>query len=101
MEASEATMKKHNIHLNTSSTSYFGQVLSTFGYSPSTLGYAHNVSSYSPSHEWLIDYGASYHIAKDKATFLAFNDCNTKNIYVGDDISLSIVGYGRVHLDNS
>jgi hypothetical protein len=40
MEALEAAMKKHNIHLNTSSTSYSGQALFA-----SALGYALNVSS--------------------------------------------------------
>ena len=37
---------------------------------------------------------------KNKAIFSSLNDCNTKNIYVGDDRSLSVVGSGTIHLDN-
>ena len=69
MEALEAAMKKHNIHLDTSSTSSSGQALSAFAYASSISGYALNVSSSSSSHEWLIDYGASYHMGKDKSCF--------------------------------
>jgi len=32
--------------------------------------------------------------------FSSLNDYNTKNIYVGDDRSLSVVGIGTIHLDN-
>eukprot|EP00253_Pinus_taeda_P022187 PITA_22187 len=32
--------------------------------------------------------------------FSSLHDCNTKNIYVGDDRSLNVVGTGTVHLDN-
>ena len=32
--------------------------------------------------------------------FSSLNDCNTKNIYVGDDRSLSVVGTGTVHIEN-
>ena len=32
--------------------------------------------------------------------FSTINDCNTKNIYVGDDRSLNVVGFGTIHLDN-
>ena len=90
----------HNIHLDTSSTTYLGQELFSFGYVPSTLVYALNVSSSSPSHEWLIDFGASYHMAKDKAKFSSLNDCNTKNIYVASDTYLSVVGFGAIYLEN-
>ena len=88
MEALEAAMKKHNIHLDTSSTSSSGQELYGSAYASSRSGYALNVSS--SSHEWLIDFGASYHMGKDKAMFATLNDCNTKNIFVGDDRSLSV-----------
>ena len=37
---------------------------------------------------------------KKKAMFSSLNDFNTKNIYVSDDRSLSVVGTGTVHLDN-
>jgi hypothetical protein len=100
MEALEAIMKKHNIHLDTYSTSSSRQALSAFSYASSRSGYALSVSSSSSSHEWLIDYGAFYHMGKDKAMFLNLNDCNTINIFVSDDKSLSADGSGIVHLNN-
>ena len=39
-------------------------------------------------------------MAKDKAIFSTLNECNTKKIFVGDDISLSVVGYGTIQVDN-
>ena len=39
-------------------------------------------------------------MGKDKTMFSALNNCNTKNIYVDDDRSLSVVGSGTVHLNN-
>lgn len=102
MEALEATMKKHNIHLehSSTSTSSSGITISACGFQASRSGYALNVSSSSHSHEWLIDLGASYHMAKNKAMFSSLNYCNTKSIYVGDDRSLSVVGTGTIYLDN-
>jgi hypothetical protein len=44
-------MKKHNIHLDTSSTSSLGQELSSSAYATSRSGYALNASSSSSSHE--------------------------------------------------
>src|ERR1700686_5875772 len=88
MEALEAAMKKNNIHVEHSSTSTStsssGMALSACRCQSSQSGYALNVSSSSHSHEWLIDSGASYHMAKNKAMFSSLNDFNTKNIYVGD-----------------
>jgi hypothetical protein len=90
----EATMKKHNISIDsTSSSSSQGRALSAFGFSFNTT----STSSYD---EWLIDYGASYHMAKDKDIFSTLNECNTKKIFVGDDRSLSVVGSGSVQVDN-
>ena len=100
MEALEATMKKHNINFESSSTSSIGMKISACGCQASRSGYALNVSSSSHSHEWVIDSGASYHMAKNKAMFSSLNDCNTKHIYVGGDRSLSVVGSGTIHLDN-
>eukprot|EP00253_Pinus_taeda_P017505 PITA_17505 len=104
MEALEAAMKKHNIHVEHSSTSTStsssGMALPACRCQSSQSGYALNVSSSSHSHEWLIDSGASYHMAKNKAMFSSLHDCNTKNIYVGNDRSLNVVGTGTVHLDN-
>ena len=99
MEALEVTMKKHNIFIDTYSTSSSGQALHAFVYAPSRSGYALNVTS-SPSQEWLIDSEASYHMGKDKAVFSALNNCNTKTIFTGDDRYLSVVGFGIVHLNN-
>ena len=94
-------MKKHNIHLDTSSTSFSRQTLSASTYASSRLGYALNVySSSSSSHEWLIDSGASYHMGKGKAMFSTLNNCNTKIIYVVDDIAHSVVGPRTIHLNN-
>ena len=93
-------MKKKNINLDHSSTSSSGMELFTCGCQASRSSYALNLSSYSYSHEWLIDSGASYHMAKNKAMFSSINDGNTKSIYVGDDISLSVVGSRTIHLDN-
>ena len=31
---------------------------------------------------------------------IALNECNTKKIFVGDDRSLSVVGYGTIQVDN-
>jgi hypothetical protein len=39
-------------------------------------------------------------MAKDKTMFSALNDCNTKNIYVGNGRYLSVVGSRTTHLDN-
>jgi hypothetical protein len=39
-------------------------------------------------------------MVKDKAIFSALNECNTKNIFVGDDRSLSVVGSGTFQVDN-
>jgi hypothetical protein len=39
-------------------------------------------------------------MANNKAIFYALNEFNTKKIFVGDDISLSIVGSGTVQVDN-
>ena len=42
-----------------------------------------------------IDSGASYHMGKDQAIFSTIHECNTKQIFVGDDRSLSVVGSGN------
>ena len=39
-------------------------------------------------------------MGKDKVVFASLNDCNTKNIFVGDDRSLNVEGSGTVHLNN-
>jgi hypothetical protein len=39
-------------------------------------------------------------MAKDKAIFSSLNECNTKQIFVGDDRSLSVVGSRTIQLDD-
>jgi hypothetical protein len=39
-------------------------------------------------------------MAKDKSIFPTLNECNTKQIFVGDDRSLNIVGSRIVQLDD-
>ena len=86
MAVLEAAMKKHNISINSScSSSSHGHALSASGFSFNTTS-----TTTSSSDEWLIDSGASYHMDKDKAIFSDLNECNTKEIFVGDDRSLSV-----------
>jgi hypothetical protein len=56
MESLEAVMNKHNISINYSSSYSHGHALSAFGFT-------FNVTSISSSDEWIIDFGASYHMA--------------------------------------
>ena len=67
MAALEATMKKHNISIDSSSSSH-GLSLSASSFSFNTPS-----TATSSSDEWLIDLGASYHMAKDKAIFSSLN----------------------------
>jgi hypothetical protein len=93
MASLEAAMKKHNISIDSASSSHRHALFSS--------GFSFNSNSTTTSSdEWLIDSGASYHMAKDKAIFSALNECNTKKIFVGDDRSLSVVGSGTVQVDN-
>ena len=85
MAALEAAMKKHHISLNSSSES------TSHGHALCASGYSYTTSSSG----WLIDSGASYHMAKDQAIFSTMHECNTKQIFVGDDRSLSVVGSGQ------
>jgi hypothetical protein len=93
MEALEVVMKKNNINIDSSSYSSHGHALSVSSFS-------FNVTSTSSFDEFLIDYGTSYHMAKDKAIFVSLNEYNTKKIFVGDDRYLSVVGYGTIQVDN-
>ena len=95
MAALEAVMKKQNISIDSTSSYSHGHALSASGFSFNT-----NSTSTSTSEEWLIDSGASYHMAKDRAIFSTLNECNTKQIFVGDDRSLSVEGYGTVQVEN-
>jgi hypothetical protein len=92
MEALEASMKKHNINIDSISYS------SSHGHALSASGFSFNTISTSTSNEWLIDSGESYHMAKDRDIFSTLNECNTKKIFVGDDRSLSVEGSGTVQV---
>jgi hypothetical protein len=94
METLEATMKKHNITIDSTSSS------SSHGHALSASGFSFNTTSTSTYYEWLIDYGTSYHMTKDKDIFSSLNECNTKKIFVGDDRSLSVEGSGIVQVEN-
>jgi hypothetical protein len=88
-------MKKHNISIASSSSTS-----SSHGHVLFASGFSFNTTSTSSFDEWLIDSRESYHMAKDKAIFSSLNECNTKKIFVGDDRSLSVVGFGIVQVDN-
>jgi hypothetical protein len=92
--ALEAMMKKHNINIDSTTSSSHEHALFAYVFSFNAT------STSSSSDEWLIDGGASYHMAKDKNIFFSLNECNTKKIFVGDDRSLSVVGYGAFQVDN-
>jgi hypothetical protein len=94
MTALEAAMKKHNINIDSTTSS------SSHGHALSTSGFSFNATSTSSFDEWLINYGESYHMAKDKAIFFALNECNTKKIFFGDDRSLSVVGSRTIQVYN-
>ena len=86
MVALEAATKKHHISIDSSSES------TSHGHALCASSHSYIASSSSTSIEWLIDSGASYHMAKDKSIFSTMHECNTKQIFVGDDRSLSVVG---------
>jgi len=87
MESLEETMKKHNINID-STYSYSSHI-----HALCSLGFSFNTTSTSSSYEWLIDYGAYYHMDKDKEIFSTLNECNTKKIFVCGDRSLGVVGF--------
>jgi len=62
MASLEATMEKHNINIDSTTSSSHGHALSSSNFS-------FNATSTSSSDEWLNDYGASYHMEKEKAMF--------------------------------
>ena len=63
-------------------------------------GYSYTAYSSSTQNEWFIDSRASYHMAKDQAIFSTMHECDTKQIFVGDDRSLSVVGSETVPVEN-
>jgi hypothetical protein len=85
---------KHNISIDsTSSSSSHGHALYAFGFS-------FNATSTSSNDKWLIESIASYHMDKEKAIFSTLNECKTNKIFVGDDRSLSVIGFGKAQVDN-
>jgi hypothetical protein len=76
MVALEEVMKKHNINIDSTSSSH------EHALSASSFSFNSNSTTTFSSDEWLIDSGASYHMAKDKAIFSSLNECNTKKICV-------------------
>jgi hypothetical protein len=92
MEYLQEAMKKHNINIDLSSSSHGHALFS------SRLSF--NATSSSCSDEWLIFYGSSYHMSKDKSIFSSLNECNNKKIFVGKDRSFSVVGSGTLQVDN-
>jgi hypothetical protein len=93
-EALEATMKKHIINLDSSSSNS-----SSYGHALYASGLSFN-ATYTSFDEWLIDSRASYRMAKDRAIFSPLNECKTKQIVVGEDRSLSVVGSRTFQLDD-
>jgi hypothetical protein len=85
MATLEAPIKKHNISIDSSSSS------SSHGHALSPSVFSLNVTYTSSFDEWFIDFGACYHMDKDKSILFSLNECNTKKIFVGDDRSLSVV----------
>ena len=76
MAALEAAMKKHHISLDSSSES------TSYGHALCASDYSYTTSSFSTSNEWLIDYGAYYHMVKDRTNLFSLNEWNTKQIFV-------------------
>ena len=95
MGALKEAMKKHHIIPDSTSKS------TSHGHALCSSGYSYTASSSSTSNEWLIDSRASYHMSKDQAIFSTMHECNTKQIFVGDDSSLSVVGSGTISVENS
>ena len=93
MKSLEAMMKKHNISID-----YFSYNSYSHGHALSSPGFSFNETFTHYSYEWLVDFGSSYHMAKDKAKFSTLNECNTKKIFFGDDRSLSVEGSGTIQV---
>jgi hypothetical protein len=94
MAALEEAMKTHNISIDSTSSSH-GHALFA-----SSFSFNSTSTTTSSSDEWLIDSGASYHMAKDKSIFSVLNECNTKKIFFDDDRSFNVVGSGTIQVDN-
>jgi hypothetical protein len=87
-------MKNKNISIDSTSSS------SSHGHALSSSGFSFNTTSTSTYDEWLIDSGASYHMAKDRDIFSNLNEFNAKKIFVVDDKSLSVEESGTIQVEN-
>jgi hypothetical protein len=54
----------------------------------------------SSSDSWIIDSGASHHMAVKEEIFSSLSPCSRPPILMGDDTSVAIVREERVELDN-
>jgi hypothetical protein len=68
MDALEALMKNHNINLDSSSSNSCSR-----GHELFASSFSFNVTTTTSSNEWIINFGASYHMAKYKAIFSILN----------------------------
>jgi hypothetical protein len=81
MATLEATMKKHNINIDSTTSSF------SHRHALCTSGFSFNAISTSCFYEWFIDSRASYHMDKDKAIFSSLNECKPrKNLLVMIDL---------------
>ena len=94
MEALNKAMKNHNIKLSppsTSSSSY------SKGKGHALLATAILVHT-SIELEWILDFGASHHMANNESMFTSLDVCNTKKIFFGDSTPLEVKGSGIIEL---
>ena len=61
-----------------------------------SFGLSFNQSSSSCYNEWIIVSREYHHMDKDRYIFSSLNECNTKQIFVGDDRYLSVVGFPAI-----
>jgi hypothetical protein len=58
------------------------------------------VSINSSSDSWIMDYGASHHMAAKEEVFTSLISCSGPPILMRDDTPIAVVGEGRVELRN-
>jgi hypothetical protein len=89
-------MKKHKINIESSYSNSFSH-----WHALSICSFSFNATFNSSFDEWLTYSREYHHMAKEKSIFNStINECNTTQIFVGDDRSLSFMGYGIVQVDN-
>jgi hypothetical protein len=85
MDTLEATMRKYNINLDSSSSNF-----SSHRYALYASSFLFNATSTSSSDEWIINSRACYHMAKDKSVFILLMNI-TPNKYLSMMIDLLVV----------